>query len=119
MSEITKVQDEHSPEETMTESTQETGVTIYHAPTGSHYPIKARIKQGEGRVFVNGTPLNELMESGRIKRIEELLRVLDRERLKVLDINLEVGDSQLPEVLSPPVLAYAIAEALTNLLGRL
>jgi hypothetical protein len=59
------------------------------------------------------------MESGRIKRIEELMRVLNRERLKALDINLEVGDSQLPEVLSPPVLAYAIAEALTNLLGRL
>jgi hypothetical protein len=39
--------------------------------------------------------------------------------LKALDIELEVGESNLPDVLSPPILAYAIAEALTNLLGRL
>jgi hypothetical protein len=119
MSDISKIHEEQEPKETTSETLQDTGVEIYHAPTGTHYTIKAKVKQGEGRVFVNGTPITELMESGRIKRIEELMRVLNRERLKALDINLEVGDSQLPEVLSPPVLAYAIAEALTNLLGRL
>jgi hypothetical protein len=119
MSDIIKIHEEQEPKEATSETLQDTGVEIYHAPTGTHYTIKAKVKQGEGRVFVNGTPITELMESGRIKRIEELMRVLNRERLKALDINLEVGDSQLPEVLSPPVLAYAIAEALTNLLGRL
>jgi hypothetical protein len=119
MSDISKIHEELEPKEATSETLQDTGVEIYHAPTGTHYTIKAKVKQGEGRVFVNGTPITELMESGRIKRIEELMRVLNRERLKALDINLEVGDSQLPEVLSPPVLAYAIAEALTNLLGRL
>jgi hypothetical protein len=119
MSEVSKIHERQEPEEETSETLQDTGMEIYHAPTGTHYTIKARVKRGEGRVFVNGTPVTELMESGRIKRIEELLRVLNRERLKVLDINLEVGNSQLPEVLSPPVLAYVIAEALTNLLGRL
>jgi hypothetical protein len=119
MSDISKIHEEQEPKEATSGTLQDTGVEIYHAPTGTHYTIKAKVKQGEGRVFVNGTPITELMESGRIKRIEELMRVLNRERLKALDINLEVGDSQLPEVLSPPVLAYAIAEALTNLLGRL
>jgi hypothetical protein len=119
MSEVSKIPGEQEPEEATSETLQDTGVEIYHAPTGTHYTIKAKVKQGGGRVFVNGTPMTELIESGRIKRIEELLRVLNRERLKALDIELEVGESNLPDVLSPPVLAYAIAEALTNLLGRL
>jgi hypothetical protein len=119
MSEVSKIHGEQEPEEATLETLQDTGVEIYHAPTGTHYTIRAKVRQGEGRVFVNGTPVTELMESGRIKRIEELLRVLNRERLKALDIELEVGDSNLPDVLSPPILAYAIAEALTSLLGRL
>jgi len=119
MSDVSKVHEGQELEEAASETLQDTGVEIYHAPTGAHYAIKARVNRGEGRVFVNGIPVTELMESGRIKRIEELLRVLNRERLKAWDINLEIGDSNLPEVLSPPILAYAVAEALTNLLGRL
>ncbi|MFA0782877.1 hypothetical protein [Fervidibacter sacchari] len=119
MSEVSKIHEGQEPEEATSETLQDTGVEIYHATTGTHYTIKAKVKQGEGKVFVNGMPVTELIESGRIKRIEELLRVLNRERLKALDIELEVGDLNLPDVLSPPILAYAIAEALTNLLGRL
>jgi len=98
---------------------QDTGVTIYHAPTGSHFRIRAKIQQGEGKVFINGIPITELIENKRIKRLKELLQVLTRERLKAVDVELQVGDSQLPEFLSSPVLTYAITEALTNLLGRL
>ncbi len=77
------------------------------------------MRKGSGKVSVNGIPIDELMESGRIRRIEELVQVLKRERFKALDIDLRVGDSLPTETLSPPILAYAIAEALTNLLGRL
>jgi hypothetical protein len=118
VTEINKVHQGQYSEEKWTDF-QDTGVTIYHAPTGSHFQIRAKVQQGEGKVFVNGIPITELIESGRIKRLKELLQVLTRERLKAVNVELQVGDSQLPEVLSSPVLAYAIAEALTNLLGRL
>ena len=118
VTETDKVHQGQHPEEKWTDF-QDTGVKIYHAPTGSHFKIRAKIQQGEGKVFINGVSIIELIESRRIKRLKELLQVLTRERLKTVDVELQVGDSQLPEVLSSPVLAYAIAESLTNLLGRL
>ncbi|MCX7642347.1 MAG: hypothetical protein N2116_00860 [Armatimonadetes bacterium] len=108
-----------SQNETTTEQLMETGVVIYHSPTNSRYPIMARVRQGTGKVSVNGVSIDELMKSGHVRRIEELVQVLKRERLKVLDVDLRMGDSLPTETLSPSVLAYAIAEALTNLLGRL
>lgn len=105
--------------ETDTEQWKETGVVIFHSPTNSRYPIMARVCQGSGKVSVNGIPIDELMKEGRIKRIGELIQVLKRDRLKVLDIDLRIGDSLPDQTLSPSVIAYAVAEALTNLLGRL
>lgn len=119
VNEVAEPRENQNSERTESEELRETGIEIYHVPTGSHFSVRAKVRQGEGKVFVNGTPIDELMESGRIKRIEELLEVLSRERLKSVDIELIVGDSQLPEVISPPILTYAIAEAIANLLGRL
>lgn len=100
------------------EQLKETGVVIYHSQTKSRYPVMAKVCQGDGKVSVNGISIDELMKEGHIRRIEGLLQVLGRERLKVLDIDIRIGDSLPTETLSPFVLAYAIAEALTNLLGR-
>lgn len=119
MAEVFQNLADQNSNETMAEQLKETGVVIYHSPTNSRYPIKAKVCQGNGKVFVNGISIDELMRSGHIRRIEELLQVLKRERLKALDIDLRIGDLLLAENLSPSVLAYAIAEALTNLLGRL
>lgn len=119
MSEVRQNQTVQSSDEAMVEGLKETGVVIYYSPTNSRYSIVAKVRQGNGRVSVNGVAIEELMENGHIKRIEELVRVLRRERLKVLDIDLRLGDSLPTETLSPCVIAYAIAEALTNLLGRL
>lgn len=110
-------------ERTEAESLKDTGVKIYHVSKDEHYPIRAKVRQGSGQVFVNGIPLVELIESGQVRRIEELMQVLKRERLKAWDIHLEIGEltegTAPTELLPTPVLAYAIAEALTNLLGRL
>jgi len=119
MAEVVQNLAEQSSNEEAAEQLKETGVVIYHSPTNSRYPITAKVRQGSGKVSVNGVPIEELMASGRVRRIEELLQVLRRERLKGLDIDLQVGDSLPTDTLSPSVIAYAIAEALTNLLGRL
>jgi len=56
MSDVSKVHEGQELEEAASETLQDTGVEIYHAPTGAHYAIKARVKRGEGKVFVNGIP---------------------------------------------------------------
>ncbi len=119
MSEVFQNLDAQNSNETMAEQLKETGVMIYHSPTNSRYPIMAKVYQGSGRVSVNGISIDELIRSGHVRQIEELLQVLKRERLKALDIDLRMGDSLPTETLSPSIIAYAIAEALTNLLGRL
>ncbi|MGQ9462131.1 MAG: hypothetical protein ACUVTP_06050 [Candidatus Fervidibacter sp.] len=123
MAEVSQNRENRNLERTEVEPLQDTGVKIYHVSRGEHYPIRAKVRQGNGQVFVNGILLVELVESGQVRQIEELMQVLKRERLKTLDIHLEIGglaEGAAPtELLSPPVLAYAIAEALTNLLGRL
>lgn len=119
MSEVLQNGTDQGSNETAPEQVKETGVVIYHAPTDSRYSITAKVRQGSGKVSVNGIPIDELMKNGSVKRIEELVEVLKRERLKTLDIDLQISDSLPTETLSPPILAYAIAEALTNLLGRL
>ncbi len=119
MSEVAQNRAAQISNEATAEQLKETGVVIYHSPTNTRYLIMAKVSQGSGKVSVNGVPIDELMESGRVRRIEELLQVLKRERLKALDIDLRIGDSLPTETLSPSVIAYAIAEALTNLLGRL
>lgn len=120
---MAEVSQNRNLERTEAESLQDTGVKIYHVSKDEHYLISAKVRQGNGQVFVNGIPLVELVESGQVRRIEELMQVLKRERLKTWDIHLEIGglaEGTAPtELLPPPVLAYAIAEALTNLLGRL
>ncbi len=98
---------------------KDTGVLIYHLPNNARYRIRARVRKGTGQVFVNGTPLESLIESRRVSPFEELLRTLSRERLKSVDIDLEIDDPSWQEALKPTVLAYAITESLTNLLGRL
>jgi len=108
-----------SVQESEGEWVKETGVLVYHAATGLRCEIKAKVRQGDGKVFVNGLPISELMKEGKILRAEELMQVMSRERLKRLDIDLDVGDVISKDVLSPPVLTYALIEALTNLLGRL
>ncbi|MFN4179368.1 MAG: 30S ribosomal protein S9 [Armatimonadota bacterium] len=119
MSEVSQNLTGQGANEKETEQLKETGVVIYHSQTKSRYPVMAKVCQGSGKVSVNGTSIDELMREGQIKRIEELLQVLGRERFKALDIDIRIGDSSQTEILSPSVLAYAIAEALTNLLGRL
>ncbi len=101
------------------EPLKDTGIMIYHLPTNTRCVVRAQVRQGTGRVFVSGIPLTELMERGSIHRFDELLRVLRRERLKRWDIDLDLSDPSWSEHLSPSVLAYALTEALTNLLGRL
>ncbi len=108
-----------SGQETESEVIKETGVLVYHTPTSARFAIKAKIQRGSGKISVNGVSIVDLMEKGRIRKIEELLRVMSRERLKAFDIDLDVGEALSNEAFSPPVLSYALAEALTNLLGRL
>ncbi|MCS7263766.1 MAG: hypothetical protein NZ805_02915 [Armatimonadetes bacterium] len=101
------------------EALKDTGVLIYHVPTGNRCQIRAKVQKGSGRISVNGVPIFDLMEAGKIRKTDELIRVINRERLKNFDIDLDVGDALSTDIFSPTVLAYAFAEALTNLLGRL
>lgn len=119
MLEEQKIHEGKNEQESSDEALKDTGVLIYHIPTGIRNRIGAKVRRGNGRIYVNGIPINELMEIGRVSKIEELLRVITRERLKGLEIDLDVGDALSSDTFSPSVLAYALAEALTNLLGRL
>ncbi|MFA0754052.1 MAG: hypothetical protein IMHGJWDQ_001835 [Candidatus Fervidibacter sp.] len=101
------------------EPLRDTNVVIYHAPTKAHFHIRARIRKGSGQVFLNGTPLTELLENGRLRPFDELLNTLQRERLQSVDVYLEIDNPAWSETLQPPVLTYAVTKALTNLLGHL
>ncbi len=97
----------------------DTGVLIFHLPTNTKCRITAWVRKGTGQVTVNGVSITKLLEEGKVQRFEELLQTLHRERFKSVDVELTIESPQWTEILSPPVLAYAINEALTNLLGRL
>lgn len=108
-----------APSDEVVEPLKDTGILIYHLPTNTRCVVRARVRRGTGRVSVSGTPLTELMARGSVRRFDELLRALRRERLKEWDIDLDLSDPSWSEHLSPSVLAYALTEALTNLLGQL
>ncbi|MFN3422822.1 MAG: hypothetical protein ACK40X_14005, partial [Armatimonadota bacterium] len=99
MSEVSQNLTGQGPSETETEQLEETGVVIYHSQTKSRYSVMAKVCQGNGKVSVNGTTIDEMMREGRIRRTEELLKVLSRERLKALDIDIRIGDSLPTEIL--------------------
>ncbi|MCS7191732.1 MAG: hypothetical protein NZ937_01955 [Armatimonadetes bacterium] len=107
-----------STQEPEGELIKDTDVLVYHIPTGIRFQIKAKVKKGSGKISINGVPIFELIERGKILKIEDLMKAMSRERLKRLDIDLNTGDAST-DALPPPILSYAFAKALTNLLGQL
>jgi len=101
------------------EGIHDTGILICHGESKTRYTLQALVRKGTGQVFVDGEPLTELMERGTVSPLAGLLQTLRRERLKSWDIDLRFSDPSWRERLVPEVIAYALNEALTNLLGRL
>ncbi|MFA0751497.1 MAG: hypothetical protein SLRJCFUN_001900 [Candidatus Fervidibacter sp.] len=110
---------EEAEETPMGEGTHDTGILVCHVESKTRYTLQAIVRKGSGQIFVDGESLTELMEQGTVSRLADLLRTLRRERLKSWDIDLRFSDPSWRERLMPEVLAYALNEALANLLSRL
>lgn len=98
---------------------QDTGIRVCHVESKTRYTITARLRQGDGLISVDGEPITVLIDQNVVARFAELMRTLQRERLRHWHIDLRFSDPSWRERLAPEVVAYALNEALTNLLARL
>lgn len=95
------------------------GVILYHRATESRYEITCTICPGSRNITVDGVPIEELIERNYIAPISPLIEHMRSERIAGYDLDIRVGNLEWCQKIDPLVIAYALSQALINIISSL
>jgi len=99
--------------------TMRVGVILYHRATESRYEITCTISPGNRNITVDGVPIDELIERNYIAPISPLIEHMRSERIAGYDLDIRVGNLEWCQKIDPLVIAYALSQALINIISSL
>lgn len=97
----------------------DTGVTVHHRESNSRYVLKATLRPGAGNVTLAGISIEEFLSRGIIGSMDDLLDEAVSTRLAEWDIDIDMGGLDWEQFIDSNIVAYALAKAMNNIIGRM
>ena len=97
----------------------DTGVTVHHRESNSRYVLKATLRSGAGNVTLAGISIEEFLSRGIIASMDDLLDEAVSTRLAEWDIDIDMGGLDWEQFIDPNIVAYSLAKAMNNIIGRI